>query len=79
MFAGLNRQPLSDTLRGEFRIRRPGKDYRWKAFYGRVLREQDGTASRLVCSLRDIDEEKQAEALRRRQNAYDGLTGLHSL
>lgn len=79
IFAGLNRLPLSDTLRSEFRVRRPGKDYRWKAFYGRVLREQDGTASRLVCSLRDIDEEKQAEALRRRQNAYDGLTGLHSL
>ena len=79
IFAGLNRPPLSDTLRGEFRISRPGQDYRWKSFYGRVLREPDGTASRLVCSLRDIDEEKQAEALRRRQNAYDGLTGLHSL
>lgn len=79
IFNGLNRQPLSDTLRGEFRISRPGQDYRWKAFYGRVLRESDGRASRLVCSLRDIDEEKQAEALRRRQNAYDGLTGLHSL
>lgn len=79
MFAGLNRPPLTDTLRSEFRVRRPGKDFRWKAFYGRVLREQDGTASRLVCSLRDIDEEKQAEALRRRQNAYDGLTGVHSL
>ena len=79
IFAGLNRPPLSDTLRGEFRVTRPGQDYRWKSFYGRVLREPDGTASRLVCSLRDIDEEKQAEALRRRQNAYDGLTGLHSL
>ena len=79
IFTGLNRPPLTDTLRGEFRISRPGQDYRWKAFYGRVLREQDGTASRLVCSLRDIDEEKQAEALRRRQNAYDGLTGMYSL
>ena len=79
IFSGLNRPPLPDTLRREFRICRPGQDYRWKSFYGRVLREPDGTASRLVCSLRDIDEEKQAEALRRRQNAYDGLTGLHSL
>lgn len=79
LFAGLNRPPLSDTLRGEFRICRPGQDFRWKAFYGRILREPDGTASRLVCSLRDIDEEKQTEALRRRQNAFDGLTGVHSL
>ena len=79
IFTGLNRVPLNDTLQMELRIKRPGGDYRWKAFYGRVLREQDGTASRVVCSLRDIDEEKQAELLRRRQNAYDGLTAVHGL
>lgn len=79
LFAGLNREPFQDTLRAEFRVRRPGQNYRWKLFYGRVLRELDGTASRLVCSLRDIDEEKQAEALERMKNAFDGLTGMYAM
>ena len=79
LFAGLNRHPHQDILRAEFRVCRPGEAYRWKLFYGRVLREPDGAASRLICSLRDIEEEKQKEELLRRQNTFDGLTGVYAL
>ena len=79
LFAGLNKEPYQDTLRAEFRVSRPGQNFRWKMLYGRVLRELEGTASRLVCSLRDIDEEKQAEALQRMKNAFDGLTGMFAM
>lgn len=79
LFAGLNRTPHQNILRAEFRVCRPGEHYRWKSFYGRVLREPDGTASKVICSLRDIHEEKQQEALQREKHAFDGLTGVYAL
>ena len=62
LFAGLNRKPYQDSFRTEFRISRPGREYRWKLFCGRVLRSPDGSAVKVICSLRDIDDEKQQEA-----------------
>lgn len=79
LFSGLNRQPYQDSFRAEFRVSRPGREYRWKLFCGRVLRAPDGTAVKVICSLRDIDDEKQQEARLRERNARDGLTGVYSL
>ena len=79
LFAGLNRKPYQDSFRTEFRISRPGREYRWKLFCGRVLRSADGTAVKVICSLRDIDDEKQQEARLRERNARDGITGVYSL
>ncbi len=79
LFAGLNRKPYQDSFRTEFRISRPGREYRWKLFCGRVLRSPDGTAVKVICSLRDIDDEKQQEASLRERNARDGITGVYSL
>lgn len=79
LFANLDKEPHQDSLRAEFRISRPGREYRWKLFCARILREPDGTASKVVCSLRDIDEEKQQEARLREENARDGLTGVYAL
>lgn len=79
LFAGLNRKPYQDSFRTEFRLSRPGREYRWNLFCGRVLRAPDGTAVKVICSLRDIDDEKQQEARLRERNARDGITGVYSL
>lgn len=79
LFAGLDQKPYRDSFRTEFRVSRPGREYRWKLFCGRVLRAPDGTAVKVICSLRDIDEEKQQEAQLRERNARDGITGVYSL
>ena len=79
LFANLNRTPYQDSLRAEFRISRPGREYRWKLFCGRVLRSPEGTAVKVVCSLRDIDDEKQQEIRLRERNARDGITGVYAL
>ena len=79
LFAGLDRKPYRDSFRTEFRLNLPGREYRWKLFCGRVLRAPDGTAVKVICSLRDIDEEKRQEAQLRERNARDGITGVYSL
>ena len=79
LFAGLDQKPYRDSFRTEFRVSRPGREYRWKLFCGRVLRAPDGTAVKVICSLRDIDDEKQQEAQLRERNARDGITGVYSL
>ena len=79
LFAGLDQKPYQDSFRTEFRLNRPGREYRWKLFCGRVLRAPDGTAVKVICSLRDIDDEKQQEAQLRERNARDGITGVYSL
>ena len=79
LFAGLDRQPHQDSLRAEFRISRSsGREFRWALFNGRVLRAPDGTAVKLVCSLRNIDAEKRQEAQLRERNARDGVTGVYA-
>ena len=79
LFAGLDRKPYRDSFRTEFRLNLPGREYRWKLFCGRVLRAPDGTAVKVICSLRDIDDEKRQEAQLRERNARDGITGVYSL
>ena len=79
LFSGLNRKPHQDSFRAEFRLSRPGREYRWKLFCGRVLRAPDGTAVKVICSLRDIDDEKQKEIQLRERNARDGTTGVYAL
>ena len=79
LFAGLNREPHQDSLRAQFRLNKPGQEYRWKQFSGQVLRSPDGTAVKVVCSLRDIDDEKRQEASLRERNARDGVTGVYAL
>ena len=79
LFAGLDQKPYRDSFRTEFRLNRPGREYRWKLFCGRVLRAPDGTAVKVICSLRDIDDEKQQEARLRERSARDGITGVYSL
>ena len=79
LFAGLDQKPYRDSFRTEFRVSRPGREYRWKLFCGRVLRAPDGTAVKVICSLRDIDDEKRQEAQLRERNARDGITGVYSL
>ena len=79
LFAGLDQKPYRDSFRTEFRLNRPGREYRWKLFCGRVLRAPDGTAVKVICSLRDIDDEKRQEAQLQERNARDGITGVYSL
>jgi len=79
LFAGLNREPHQDSPRAEFRpSRSSGQAYRWMLFCGRVLRAPDGTAVKLICSLRNIDDEKRQEAQLRERNARDGVTGVYA-
>ncbi len=79
LFAGLDQKPYRDSFRTEFRVSRPGREYRWKLFCGRVLRAADGSAVKVICSLRDIDDEKRQEAQLQERNARDGITGVYSL
>lgn len=66
-----------EPLSIEHRVRHANGHYVWVEKKGRVVeRDEDGTAVRMVCSVRDISERKKMEAEYRRLALFDTLTGL---
>ncbi len=62
----------------EFRMKRPGDvDFTWAALSGNVVYDTDGRRRKLVGSIRDIQEQKEREALQLKKDTIDAITGLY--
>lgn len=67
----------SNNLYAEFRMRWPGEtEFVWVALSGKVVYDTDGQRSKLVGSIRNIQDQKEREEEQRRRNATDNVTGL---
>jgi len=67
---------LTEGLEHECRCRYPDGSHHWTLTRGRAVRDATGRASRLVGSVSDIDERKQAEFQLRFHALHDQLTGM---
>ena len=71
-------QSGSDKIYSEFRLKWPeDSDYIWVALAGNTVYDTDGRRWKLVGSIRDIQEQKEREAMQLRKNTTDGVTGLY--
>ncbi|MCI8668795.1 MAG: response regulator [Lachnospiraceae bacterium] len=71
-------QSRKDKLYAEFRLKWPeDSDYNWVALAGNTVYDTDGRRWKLVGSIRNIQEQKEREAMQHRKNTTDGVTGLH--
>ena len=71
------REP-TDKLFMEFRLRWPKEGaYKWVAVAGNAVYDTDGKKRKLVGSIRDIQEQKEREARKLRENETDSVTGLY--
>ncbi len=71
-------QSGSDKIYAEFRLKWPeDADYIWVALAGNTVYDTDGRRWKLVGSIRDIQEQKEREAMQLRKNTTDGVTGLY--
>lgn len=71
-------QSKRDQLFVEFRMKWPSDaEYRWVAFYGKVVYDTDGVRRKIVSSIRDIQEQKEREEKQLRKNSTDVITGLY--
>ena len=64
------------ALEVEYRIRTAAGTYRWMVTTSVSVPGSDGTATRLVGSMTDVDERRRLEEQLRRDAHYDPLTGL---
>ena len=68
-------QSKRDQLFVEFRMKWPSDaEYRWVAFYGKVVYDTDGVRRKIVSSIRDIQEQKEREEKQLRKNSTDGAS-----
>ncbi len=72
-------QTEADDLYVEFRLKWPeDAAFVWVALSGKAVYDTDGQRWKMVGSIRDIQEQKEREAERRRKNSIDGVTGLYA-
>lgn len=71
-------QSGEDKLYAEFRLKWPeDSDYNWVAISGNTVYDTDGRRWKMVGSIRNIQEQKEREAMQHRKNTTDGVTGLY--
>lgn len=70
---------IEDKIAKEFRIKMPEWDsYRWLLVYGNTVYDDEKNKSKLIGSIRDIQEQKEQEELKEKKNSTDAVTGLLS-
>ncbi len=71
-------QDNSDKLSVEFRLKWPcDTDFTWVLLTGNAVYNTEGQRTKLVGSIRDIQEQKEREAEQLRKNTTDSVTGLY--
>ena len=66
----------ASALEVEYRVRTTAGSYRWMVTKSVSVRASDGTVTRLVGSMTDVEDRKRLEEQLRRDAHYDALTGL---
>lgn len=71
-------QSREDKVYVEFRMKwEENADYIWVALSGTAVYDMDGRRRKLVGSIQNIQEQKEKEAMQRRKNSMDGVTGFY--
>lgn len=69
-----------DMIDMDFRLRpTSGDEYCWVNLNGRIFRDQEGKVSRIVGSVRNIQQRKMQEEAQRERQQYDSLTAFYRL